>query len=131
MMSQTLTMPPLLGDLLKREFDSNYNRERITLKAGTTYAVGSVLGKVSATGVYVLSAHQSVAGSEGAELACAVLLETSDATHTNVQALAVVRGPVIVAEQALIFDASVNTGEHHIIKHQQLAAFGLVVAHTA
>lgn len=130
-MSQVLTMPSVLGDLLKREFDPNYNRERITLKAGTDYAVGSVLGKVSATGVYVLSPNQSITGSEGAELACAVLLEAVDATQAEMQALAVVRGPVILAEHKLTFDVSVSAADHQLIKHQQLAAFGLVVAHTA
>ena len=30
-----LTSPATLGDLLKREFDPNYSRETVTLKAGT------------------------------------------------------------------------------------------------
>ena len=130
-MSQVLAMSPLLGDVLKREFDPNYNRELVTLVQGMSYPVGAVLGKVSATGQYTLSPLSSPTGLEGAELACAVLLETIDATHAQMPALAVVRGPVIVSDTKLIFDTSIDNPDKHIIKHQQLAAFGLVVAHTA
>lgn len=130
-MSQLLAMNPLLGDVLKREFDPNYNRELVTLKDGKTYPVGAVLGKVTATGEYTLSPNASTTGSEGAELACAVLLEAADATNGSVKSLAVVRGPVIVADGKLAFDSSIDNHDKQISKHQQLAAFGLVVAHTA
>ena len=51
----TLTMAPTLGDLLKYELNGNYSRETVTLKAGTNYALGSVLGKITASGKYRLS----------------------------------------------------------------------------
>jgi hypothetical protein len=130
-MSQVLTMNPLLGDVLKREFDPNYNRELVTLVSGVSYKVGDVLGKVNASGNYALSLASATSGLEGAELACAVLLESVDATHEQAQALAVVRGPVIVSDTKLNFDSSVDNQDKRNIKHQQLAAFGLVVAHTA
>ena len=41
----TLTMAPTLGDLLKYELNANYCRETVTLKSGTNYPIGSVLGK--------------------------------------------------------------------------------------
>ena len=46
----TLTMTPTLGDLLKYELNGNYSRETVTLKSGTNYALGSVLGKITASG---------------------------------------------------------------------------------
>lgn len=48
----TLTMAPTLGDLLKYELEADYSRETVTLKAGTNYALGSVLGKITASGKY-------------------------------------------------------------------------------
>ena len=65
----TLTMAPTLGDLLKYELNGNYSRETVTLKAGTNYALGSVLGKITATEKYRLSPAAEVAGDEGAETA--------------------------------------------------------------
>ena len=64
-----LTMPPSLGDLLKYELNGNFCRETITLKSGTAYALGSVLGKITASGKYRLSPAAQVAGDEGAETA--------------------------------------------------------------
>ena len=46
----TLTMSPTLGDLLKFELNASYNRETVTLKSGTSYALGAVLGKITASG---------------------------------------------------------------------------------
>ena len=122
-----LTSPATLGDLLKREFDPNYSRETVTLKSGTAYPLGAVLGRVTATGVYALSPTASTTGSEGAEIACAVLVEAVDATAADTKALVLVRGPVIVADRALAFDASVADAAAQSLKHQQLAAHGIVV----
>ena len=126
-----LTSPATLGDLLKREFDPNYSRETITLKAGTAYPLGAVLGRVTATGVYAFSPAASTTGSEGAEIANAVLIEAVDATAADTPALVLARGPVIVADRALVFDASVADPAAQSLKHQQLAAHGIVVRATA
>ena len=126
-----LTSPATLGDLLKREFDPHYSRETVTLKSGTAYPLGAVLGRVTADGKYVLSPHAAVTGSEGAEIANAVLIEAVDATAADTPALVLVRGPVIVADRALAFDASVADAAAQSLKHQQLAAHGIVVRATA
>jgi hypothetical protein len=125
-----LTSPTLLGELIKREFDPDYTREVVTLKAGAAYPLGAVLGRVTATGVYTLSPKTATAGIEGAEIASAVLLQAVPQSATDVQAVALVRGPVIVAESALQFHASVADTDR-LVKHQQLAAHGIVVRATA
>jgi len=122
-----LTSPATLGDLLKREFDPHYSRETVTLKAGTACPLGAVLGRITADGKYILSPHVAVTGSEGAEIANAVLIEAVDATAADTPALVLVRGPVIVADRALAFDASVADAAAQYLKHQQLAAHGIVV----
>ena len=126
-----LISPATLGDLLKREFDPNYSRETVTLKAGTAYPLGAVLGRITADGKYILSPHAAVTGSEGAEIANAVLIAAVDATAADTPALVLVRGPVIVADRALVFDASVADAAAQSLKHQQLAAHGIVVRATA
>jgi hypothetical protein len=122
----TLTMSPTLGDLLKFELNGNYCRETVTLKSGTNYALGSVLGKITATTKYRLSPDAEVIGDEGAETAVAVLIETVDATDTDKTGLVIFRGPSIVSKAALVFDGSVDDATKTADKYVQLAKAGLV-----
>ena len=127
----TLTMAPTLGDLLKYEMNGNYSRETVTLKSGTNYALGSVLGKITASGKYRLSPNAQVVGDEGAETAVAVLLEAVDATATDKTGLVVARGPAILSKAALVFDASVDDNTRKAAKDTQLSAAGIVPRDTA
>jgi hypothetical protein len=122
----TLTMAPTLGDLLKYELNANYCRETVTLKSGTDYPIGSVLGKITASGKYRLSPAAQVVGDEGAETAVAVLIEPVDASAADKSGLVVARGPIIVSKAALAFDASVDQVAEKTAKHAQLAALGVV-----
>lgn len=125
-----LIAPPTLGDLLKFELNASYSRETVTLKAGTSYPLGSVLGRITATGEYRRSPAAEVVGDEGAEVALAVLLDAVDATDAAVTGLIAARGPVILADSALVFDASVDQPAERAAKVSQLAAMGLVARTT-
>lgn len=122
----TLTMAPTLGDLLKFELNGSYCRETVTLKSGTSYALGAVLGKITASGKYRLSPAAEVVGDEGADTALAVLIGAVDATGGDKTGLVVARGPVIVSKAALVFDASVDQASEKTAKYAQLAAAGIV-----
>ena len=129
-------MPPLvslptLGDLLKFELNASYSRETVVLKAGTSYPLGAVLGKVTVSGKYRLSPATEVAGDEGAEIASAVLLRAVDATGADAIGLVAARGPVIVSEAALAFDPSVDDATKAAAKKAELAAAGIVGRTTA
>ena len=126
-MSTPLISPATLGDLVKRESDPDYTRESVTLKASTAYPLGAVLGRITADGKYTFSPAASTTGTEGAEIACAVLLHAVPASDTDTQAVVLARGQVIVADRALAFDASVADAAAQSLKHQQLAAHGIVV----
>jgi hypothetical protein len=119
-------MTPTLGDLLKYELNANYCRESVTLKSGANYAIGSVLGRITASGKYRLSPAAQVVGDEGAETALAVLIEAVDASTADKTGLVVARGPIIVSKAALAFDASVDQVAEKTAKHAQLAAAGIV-----
>jgi hypothetical protein len=124
-------MAPTLGDLLKYELNANYCRETVTLKSGTNYALGSVLGKIAATSKYRLSPAAQVVGDEGAETAVAVLIEAVDATAADKTGIVVARGLTVVSKAALGFDASVDQPAEKTAKHGQLSAVGLVPRDTA
>ncbi len=118
-----LTQPPTMGDVLKYELNHNFTRETVTLLAGTSYAVGAVLGRITASGKMKLS---TATGTDGAQNAAAVLLYDVDATAADTTGIVVVRGPAIVSKAALVFDASVDDAAKKAAKHAQLTAIGIV-----
>ncbi len=123
-----LTQPPSMGDLLKYEENPDYCRETVTLLAGTSYPLGAVLGQITASGKYKLSPDT---GTDGAEVAVAVLIEAVDAIAADATCLVVARGPAIVSKAQLNFDASVGTAAKIATKEGQLAAAGIVPRTTA
>ena len=125
-----LTMAPTLGDLLKFECHPGYCRETVTMKAGASYPLGAVLGRITASGEYRLSPAAEVVGDEGAEIALAVLLQAVDATDGAATGLIAARGPVILAEGVLAFDTSVDQPAERAAKIAQLSAQGLVARTT-
>ena len=126
-----LTNSPTLGDLLKYELNGNYNREVVTLEAGTDYALGAVLGRITASGKYRLSPAAEVVGDEGAESAVAVLIEPINATAADAIGVVVARGPALVSKAALVFDASVDQAAEVTAKHAQLVTAGIIPRETA
>jgi len=123
-----LTQPPLMGDVLKYEVNPNYTRETVTLLAGTTYPVGSVLGRITASGKYKLATS---GGADGAQTAAAILLYAVDASDGDGTGIALIRGPAIVSKVALIFDATVDDAGKIATKLGQLASLGIVPRDTA
>ena len=123
-----LTQPSTMGDVLKYEVNPNYTRETVTLLSGMAYPVGSVLGRVTASGKYKLATS---GGSDGAQTAAAVLLYAVDATLSDAVGIVVVRGPAIVSRAALAYDASVDDGAKITTKISQLNALGIIARDTA
>ena len=123
-----LIQPPTMGDVLKYELNPNFTRETVTLLAGSTYRVGAVLGRITASGKMKLS---TVPGTDGAQIAAAVLLYDIDATAADASAVVLLRGPAIVSKAALVFDASVDDAAKTAAKHAQLTALGIIPRDTA
>ena len=123
-----LTQPPSQGDLLKFEVNPNYSREIVTLLLGMPYPVGSVLGKITASGKYKLATS---GGTDGAQTAAAVLLYAVDATLADATGIVLVRGPAIVSRAALAYDGSVDDTAKITTKLGQLTALGIVARDTA
>ena len=118
-----LYQPATMGDVLKYEVNPNFTRETVTLLAGTAYPVGSVLGRITASGKYKLATS---GGSDGAQTAGAVLLYAVDATLADAVGIVVARGPSIVSRASLAYDATVDDGAKITTKIGQLAAVGII-----
>jgi len=118
-----LTEPPSMGDVLKYEVNPNYTREVVTLLIGIPYPVGSVLGRITASGKYKLATS---GGTDGAQTASAVLLYAVDATLADATGIVVVRGPSIVSRAGLAYDGTVDDAAKITTKIGQLAAVGII-----
>ena len=123
-----LTEPPTMGDVLKYEVNPNYTRETVPLLAGMAYPVGSVLGRITASGKYKLATS---GGTDGAQTAGAVLLYAVDATPGDAVGVVLVRGPAIVSRAALAYDGTVDDATKIATKISQLAALGIIARDTA
>lgn len=71
-----------------------YTTRKITIAMGAAHKAGEVMGKITASSKYVLSASASADGSQTPDM---VLLQDADATSADVEAIALETGPVVAS----------------------------------
>lgn len=96
------------SNLVKHELwpETGYCRKEVVVNeaAAKTYAVGTVLGKVTATGKYKIAVETAVDGSKVA--AAIVMSDASIAAATDTKVVVLVKGPLEVSKGALVLDAT-------------------------
>jgi hypothetical protein len=111
------------ADWLKREEDSVYSREQVLVVSGAgVVQTGTVLGKITATGKYKPT---TVAAVDGSQTAAGILLFTVDATAADAKAVIIARD-AIVAHQALLYGADIDTAPERATVTTQLATLGIL-----
>jgi hypothetical protein len=115
-MTKIATENPRISDLVKYEQAPEHgwcrNDVVINVAAAADYKIGTVLGKVTATGKYIPVNAAVVVGEEGAEVAAAILLENvSVAATTDTTVTAAVNGAMIVRDGGLVFVNTHSTAE--------------------
>lgn len=102
------TDTPRFSNLVKHEYEPTigFCRESVTVNEAeaATYAVGTVLGKVTLTRKYKVAKADATDGSQ--DPVAIVLEDKTVAAGTDTKVLVMVRGQAIVSKAALIFDAS-------------------------
>lgn len=98
------------SNLVKHELwpETGYCRKEVTVNEAAikTYAVGTVLGKVTATGKYKIAVETAVDGSKVA--AALVIADQSIAAATDTKVVVLIKGPAEVSQGALVLDATYN-----------------------
>jgi hypothetical protein len=100
--------PMNLGDLLKYEAPNLYSRDPATVAAGQKLALGSVVGRETAT--HKLKALDPDA-TDGTEIAVGVLATDTDATLIDRDDAIVVARHAIVARHALVWPAGITPAQ--------------------
>lgn len=124
----TFNEPKAVTDVLKGDL-GGMSREAVTILSGEgVLAIGTVLGKVTASGKYV--AHVNGA-SDGSQTAVAVLIDAVDATSADVTRAIVVHRLAEVLRTGLVWDASVDNDTKKNAAIAQLAANMIIVREAA
>lgn len=125
-MSVISTEQHVKGNVVKQELwaDLGYCRETVTVNdTAGTLAIGTVLGKVTATGKYKRAVQSAVDGSEVAD--AIVIAVTTIAGATDTKVLALIQGPAVVSKGGLVLDATYNTDPELAAVYAALEAKGI------
>lgn len=118
-----------LSNTLKHEYAPEYAycREVVTVNeaAAKTYAVGTVLGKVTADGKYKIAVQTA---SDGSATAAAIVMDDANiAAATDTKLVVLVRGPAGVNKGGLVLDASFDLQAEKDAVYAALEAKGIQV----
>lgn len=104
-----------------------YTRAVVTAnEAGaSTYKIGTVLGKVTASGKYKIAVQTAVDGSQTAD--AIVLGDYAIAATTDTKVLVLIKGPAIVSKAGLILDATYDLDAEKAAVYAALEAKGIQV----
>ncbi len=115
--------PLNLGDLLKYEAPNLYSRERVTVAAGQSLALGTVVGMVTASGKVK---QLDPSATDGSQYAAGVLMQACDAHLADRDDGLMVARHAIVASHALQWPAGIAAVEQQAAM-AQLKALGVLV----
>ena len=118
-----------ISNLVKQELwpETGFCRKEVVVNEATakSYVVGTVLGKVSATGKYKIAVETAVDGSKVA--AALVVANQSIAATTDTKIVVLVKGPAEVSKDALVLDATYNDNTKKQAVYDSLEALNINV----
>ncbi|KRG85598.1 head decoration protein [Stenotrophomonas sp. CW117] len=112
-----------LGDLLKYEAPNLYSRDQITVGAGQSLPLGTVVGLVTATGKIK---QIDPSATDGSQYAAGVLMQAVDATLIDREDGLMLARHAIVADHALAWPAAITAAEKQAAI-AQLKSLGILV----
>ena len=120
---------PRFSNVVKHEYEPTlaFCRAVVTVNeaAVTDYAIGTVLGKITASGKYVVAKETAT---DGSKVPAAVVLEDkSIAAATDTKVLVAVRGPMIVSKAGIALDATYDNAAKKATALAALEALGILV----
>ena len=112
-----------LGDLLKYEAPNLYSRDQVTVGAGQSLPLGTVVGLVTATAKLK---QIDPSATDGSQYAAGVLMQSVDATLIDREDGLMLARHAIVADHALVWPAAITAAEK-LAATLQLKSLGILV----
>jgi len=121
-----------ISNLVKHELwpETGFCRKEVTVNeaAAETYAVGTVLGKVTADGKYMIAVETAV---DGSAVAAAIVIDDHSITAaTDTKIVVLVKGPAEVSKDALVLDATYDDDTKKGVVYASLEALNINVLTT-
>lgn len=117
-----------LSNVVKHEYgvDYAYCRKEVTVNdTAGTLAIGTVLGRVTATGKYKRAVETA---SDGSKVGAAIVVSAKTiAGTTDTAVLCIVRGPAGVNKSGLVYDASYDNDTKKNVLFADLESLGVQV----
>lgn len=131
-MSVKYTDTARFSNLVKQELwpATGFCRKEVVVNeaAAKTYAVGTVLGKVTATGKYKVAVETAV---DGSKVAAAIVIDDhSIAAATDTKVVVLVKGPLEVSKGALVLDVTYDNDAKKDAVYASLEAVNINVLTT-
>ena len=121
-----------ISHLVKKEQwpEFGWSRLLVTVNeaAAKEYVLGTVLGKVTASGKYKIAVQTAVDGSQTAD--AIVMGDYTVPATTDTKVLVLVRGPAIVSKAALVLDATYDLDAEKAAVYAALEAKGVLINET-
>jgi len=129
-----------LSNLIKK-YDDFDNTElfndvvTVNEASGVTYKVGTVLGKITASGKYIVSKQAAADGSQNPVAifigdSTGLAQDTAITAATDTKVLVLSRGKVVVSKDALLLDSSFSSQAQKDAAYASLKAVGILVETT-
>ena len=121
-----------ISNLVKRELwpETGFCRKEVVVNEATakSYVVGTVLGKVTATGKYKIAVETAV---DGSKVAAGLVIEAqSIPATTDTKVVVLVKGPAEVSKDALVLDTTYNDNTKKQAVYDSLEALNINVLTT-
>ena len=117
-----------LSNLVKREYQPEmaYCREVVTFNGlASDLKIGTVLGKVTATGKYIRAVQTAV---DGSAVFAGILMEDKTVlATTDTKVLIMTRGPASVSKGGVVFDATYDLDAEKNVVYAAMEAKGIQV----
>lgn len=116
------TMTNTLSAFVKYEAPQNYSREDVVVASGQNLAIGTVVGRVTATGQVRAYDNDAV---DGSQTAVGVMVAAVNASAAATPGVMIARH-AIVARESLVWGAGVTTQGERDAAYVELEAAGIV-----
>jgi hypothetical protein len=117
------TFDNIRSSFLQYELEPNFTRDTVVIAAGANLKAGTILGKVTSGGKYK---RVDLTAQTGEASPVAILLNNADAASVDVTAAVLVRGPAILIQDGLTYNANATSGNKATI-NAALLVLGLRV----
>lgn len=117
------TDPKVLSDVLLYQVCPQWSQDKVTIASGAALTLGTVLGKVTASGKYKL---HDPAAADGTQNAAAILLDDAAAATADVANVPIAARGVVIDSTGLVWKSGTTNGQQ-VTARAALLALGIKV----